>query len=611
MALSKPIPIEKLNQGGISDSIYAGARNSAAAIVGWDLHSTAGLLKVRQALAQDDGDVVDEFCKVALECSNGDIYFFSSESGKIWKVGSPYTLVHTTTPNMGSAACLGACEYAGFIYWFTEDRGHRIPANDAALSDWSTNAQEDVLELDLDQAAIGSTGDVYTLTTGVNEGATHQQSFVPFGSKLSAIAVHITTVGSGNWTVAVHDSDDTLVTSKAISNGSLSTGFNIFEFGTVADVFSGDTYHVHIYSSVADGEVTASDNEDLETGYMKIHRTSDSEFHPAIEHFGVMYIGDRNFIHQVRKSTTGSHVFTTEALDLEEPLRVKCLGKAPLDLLIGTITSSTLAKTQMIKWNTYSESFTSTDEIPEVGINAFIPADNFIIVHAGLGGSLYIYDGQQLQPYKKIQGTYTPTAKATIHPNAVGMLDGISLFGLSDSTGDPALEGIYALGRYSRDYPIVYDLSFPVSEYDGDPSGSTLKNGIEIGAIIVSGYDVYVSWKSDSKSGAVDKLDYSTKLDGAYIDTMVLIVERSVQQNYAKIALGYQNRPSGTSFTLKYDKNHAGSFTEFNDVREDTDRDIYYADDVIQANTLQVRIIANTSSNDAPDFESAALYLSQ
>lgn len=609
MALTRPIPIEKLNQGGISDSIYAGVRNSAAAIVGWNLHSEPGLLKVRQAMAKDSAAVIDEFCKVAVETSNGDIYFFSSESGKIWKEGSPYTLVHTTTPEVGSAACLGAYEYAGYLYWCTEDRGHRIPVNATALADWSTYAEEDVLPLDLDQAALGSTGDTYALTTGVNEGATHRQTFVPYADLVSAIGVNVDTVGTGDWTVTLHDSSNNSIATKTITNASMSTGFVIFEFSSVADVARGSSYHVHITSTVADGSVVSSTNNDLEDGNIKIYRTSDSEFHPMLEHFGVLYIGDRNFIHQVRRSSTGVHSFTTEALDLETPLRVKCLGKAPLDLLIGTITSSTITRTQLIRWNTFSESFSATDEIPEVGINAFIPADNYIIVHAGLGGSLYIYDGQQLQPYKKIQGTYTPTAKATIHPNAVGMLDGVSLFGLSDDTGDPANEGVYALGHYSRDYPFVYDLSFPISEFDGT-SGS-LKNGIEIGAIIVSGYDVYVSWKSDTESGAVDKLDYTTKLDGAYIESMVLIPERGVIQNYAKFVLGYQNRPSGTSFTLKYQKNHAGSYTAFNDVREDTDRNIYYADEVIEANTLQVQIIANTSSNDAPDFESMGIYLSQ
>lgn len=615
MGLTRPISIEKINQGGISDSIYAGAKYSVAQLVGCDIHSKPGLTTVRQKLAKDSAAVITQFCKVGLETSTGDIYFFSSTSGKIWKVGSPYTLAHTTTPNIGAAGCLGAFEYAGYLYWCTEDRGHRIPVNSTALADWSTYAQEDVLELDKDQDTLGSTGDVYTNTTAIAEGATHRQTFVPFSDVLSAIGVHVTAKGTGNWTVAVHDSSNNLLTSKAIAIGDMSTGWVIFEFSTTVPIVQGSSYHIHIYSSVADGTTTTTTSEDLEDGYIKIYRTSDSEFHPMIEHFGVLYIGDRNFVHQVEKSshstganTGGVHTFTREALDIEKPLRVKCLGKAPLDLLIGTITSSTLSESQLIKWNTYSESFTSSDPIPEVGINAFIPVDNRIFVHAGLGGSIYLYDGYQLQSYKKIQGDYSPTATATVHPNAVGMLSGISLFGLSNGTGDPAQQGVYALGHYSRDYPFVYDLSYPISERSGTDSVLT---GLEVGAIVVSGFDLYVSWKHGSNYG-VDKLDYSKKFENAYIASRVIWIDRSEQQNFAKFVASYKTNPTDTYLYLNHDINYQGSWTNLSTLKNDTDRKIWITDEELQVgNTLQIQIGFVANGNSAPDFETLGIYLSQ
>ena len=79
MALSRPIPIEKINLGGISDSIYAGAKHAVAKLVGWDLHSKPGLLTVRQKMTKDSASVIDEFCKVGLVVSNGDIYWFVCE----------------------------------------------------------------------------------------------------------------------------------------------------------------------------------------------------------------------------------------------------------------------------------------------------------------------------------------------------------------------------------------------------------------------------------------------------------------------------------------------------------------------------------------------------
>ena len=315
------IPIEKVNLGGVADSKYSGKKHSVSKLVGWNLHETPGLMKVAQKLTKDSAAIIDQFCKVAVETSDGGIYWFSSESGKIWKQGSPYSLVHTTTPETGGAACLGAAEYGGYLYWFTEDRGHRIPI--AGLSDWSTNAEEDVVELNLDQDYLGSTGDVYTNTTAVNEGATHRQSFSPVGRIIDSIAVHVTAKGTGNWTLKLHDSDNNELGTLTITNGNMSTGWVIFEFSSAVAVTKAASLHTHVYSSVADGTTTTSTNEDLEDGRFKIFRDSDTEFHPALKHFGILFIGDKWFIHQIEEASTvgsatgGLHSFTTEALDIE------------------------------------------------------------------------------------------------------------------------------------------------------------------------------------------------------------------------------------------------------------------------------------------------------
>lgn len=608
MPLTQPLAIEKINLGGVADSIYAGTKNSVYRAVGLDLHSEAGIVKVRQKLAKHSGSVIDEFCKVGIETSTGDKYWFSSTSGKIWKEGSPYTLAHTTTPSKGSAACFGAIEYGRFLYWFTEKRGHRIPIG--GLSDWATNAQEDVLELNLDQL-LGSTGNTYALTTGVNEGATHRQTFVAFNDVIEGFALYVVAKGTGNWTLTLHDSSNNSLGTVAITNGNLTNGaYNIFEFASPVTVTKNATLHVHIHSSVADGTVTSETSNDLEDGLLKIYRVSDSEYHPVIDHFGIIFIGDGHFVHQVEEQADGSHVFTTEALDLYEPYRVKCLGRAPFDLLIGTIISDTISKGRVFRWNTYAESWTVDDEISEVGINAFIPVGHYMFVSAGVGGKLYIYNygTDKLEPYKKIYGNYTPTAKATIHPNSVGNFNGLALFGVSNVTGNPTDQGVWLLGQATRDYPIVLDLSFPISERSGD---DLVLSGIEVGGIIVSGLDIYVAWKNGSNYG-VDKLDYSNKLEAAFLESRIMWIDRSEQQNWAKFVSAYRQNPDDTYHYINVKVNHAADWTNLSGLKKDTDRNLWLSDEELQVgNTLQVQIGFVVSGNDAPDFENAAIYLSQ
>lgn len=613
MGLRNSITIDRVNLGGTADSDYAGGKYSVARLVGWDLHSEPGVLKVRQKLTKASGSVVTEFCKVAIAASNGDVYFFSSTSGKIWKAGSPYTLAYTTTPEVGDAGCLGAYEYQGYIYWCTEKRGHRIPVNATALADWATYADEDVLPLNLEQAELGGTGQTETLPTSIDEGATNRQTFVPFNSPLESVAVNISDKGTGNWTLTVHDSSNNTIGSKTIANASLAAGWNFFEFSSPINVTSGSSYHIHIVSTVADGVVVTDTTNDLEGGNMRVYRVSDDEFHPMIEHFGVLFIGDKHFVHQVEKASTGSHSFTTQALDLPEPYRVKSLGKAPFELLIGTTISSSVAKTQIFVWDTYSDSFTTSDEIPEVGINAFLISDNRIFVHAGLGGSIYIYDpaSKSLELFKKIRNapgqSYTPSATASVHSNAVATLDGQTVFGLSNTLSTPADAGVYVFARRDRDYPYVLDLSYPISQRS---SGATVLDNVEIGAIVVSGFDMYVSWKNSSTYG-VDELDYAAKFENAFIESRLLVLERDMEQNFARFVVAYRSRPTNTALTLDYRPNHANEASEIAlTLTEDTTRKIYVADSVVNAAVLQVKVSATVSTNDGPELESVGIYIS-
>jgi hypothetical protein len=145
-----------------------------------------------------------------------------------------------------------------------------------------------------------------------------------------------------------------------------------------------------------------------------------------IEQNMVLYIGDGNYLAQVDAGT-----FSADALDIKEPLRIKCLGKIGTDVLLGTYISDNVNKSQIIRWDTYSVSFTSSDEIEEIGINCFIPGDNVVYCQAGVQGNIYVYNGEQLQLFKKIPGEYDPDNFGRMFPNAAANFNGLILLGMS------------------------------------------------------------------------------------------------------------------------------------------------------------------------------------
>lgn len=473
------IPIQNFNLGGLADSKFSGTKNSFYKLTGFDMHSQPGLLKVAQKLTAETGTVPSELCRVAVNSSNGAQYWFSYTSGKIWErpTTGTWRLVHTTTPAAGTAGCLGAAEYQGYIYWATQSRLHRITVAHADDNNWAANAVED-------------------------------------------------------WAT-----------------------FSI----------------------------------------------TDTAFHPMINHTAqqILYIGDGNYLAQV-----DAGVFTADALDIATPLRIKSLGEIGTDVLLGTYVASTITQTEIIRWNGWSVSFTSSDKIPEVGINAFLPADNYVFVQAGLAGNIYVYNGTALELYRKIPGDYSPTKYGSVYPDSVANYHGEILFGFSNGSGNPTDQGVYRIARSSRNYPYILDFPYPISQRSGDDLVIT---GVEMGAILVVGNDLFAAWKNGTSYG-VDKLDWTTKLSGAYLETRVATTNREQFFNVSKFVVAYETMPENCSVAIQYSRNH-DDYADTTEVK-DTDRKIILSEsEGLEANTIQTKWTMTTSGNNAPTIESGGIFL--
>lgn len=342
-------------------------------------------------------------------------------------------------------------------------------------------------------------------------------------------------------------------------------------------------------------EWTANVEEDWQT-----FSNTDDEFHPMVEQNLNLYIGDAHYL-ALWDGTT----FTADALDIKTPLRIKSLGKIATDVLLGTYVDDNVNKTEILRWNTWSVSFTTLDPIEEVGINAFIPADNFVFVSAGTKGNIYFYDGNQLELYKKIPAVYDITDKVMIHPDAVANVGGNQiLFGVSNVSGNPAPQGVYRIGRHNRNYDWIMDLAYPISERSG---GNLVLTGIEIGAIEVKDDRILVSWKNGTTYG-VDLLDSSNKLDGAYIETRVMRPDRLRLSTIRNMIMSYNDLPANTSLTLTYDKNYAGSYTAPTSSQvTDADRKIITLEEGLEITALQVKVAFGTDGNNTPSLESIDL----
>ena len=323
---------------------------------------------------------------------------------------------------------------------------------------------------------------------------------------------------------------------------------------------------------------------------------TDDSFHPMQKQNLQLYIGDANYLAKV-SGDTGSHVFTAKDLDIKQPLRIKTLIDFDIDVLIGTYVDDNVNKTEVLRYDTESTSWTVSDTIEENGINAFIRDDNFVYVQAGKFGRIYFYNGKDLIPDKRIPGDYSPTKTAVVHPQAVSTYLTIPVFGLSNDAGNPANQGVYRLGSYSKDYPKVMDLSFVIS-----PNKVA---SIEIGVVLAVGGNLFVSWKDGSTYG-VDKLDYSVKYTSAYIETMVLTFSqtRGILDSIKNILVNYASiLPASTAVVMKYKKAYEISWTTITSITDTKLVQERAKITIPEVASLQLRFEFTVNGNNSPEIE--------
>ena len=124
-------------------TFYQGENRSLSDQVGFyslknaDIHTELGAIK--PSFTPETQSTVNEK-SIMVDLPNGDIFFFSTESGKIWKnSGGTYSLlVHTN----GQGANKGAYHWQGYLYYATSAKLGRIPEG-VASSQTSWSSQND------------------------------------------------------------------------------------------------------------------------------------------------------------------------------------------------------------------------------------------------------------------------------------------------------------------------------------------------------------------------------------------------------------------------------------------------------------------------------------
>jgi hypothetical protein len=117
--------------------------------------------------------------------------------------------------------------------------------------------------------------------------------------------------------------------------------------------------------------------------------------------------------------------------------------------------------------------------------------------------------------------------------------------------------------------------------------------------LLAIGNDLLVSWKDGTTYG-VDKISWTAKYSGAYIETIVISGSREKEKTFEEFALTYKENPTNCALTLAYYANNAGSATSIT-LTEDTDNYKYYALQDLPIGEAKFKIGFTVSGNTASE----------
>jgi hypothetical protein len=680
------VPIFANGIQGLSDGKWSGTAGSCDKLVGIDYRTIPGTFQAHQALAKSSGEVVDELCENVVDCSDGSILWFSSESGKIWRdVSGTYTLAHTTVPTSGEAKCLGAMEYNGDVYWATESFLHKIAITDLgdfddAEENYATFAFGDdkfhpmvvqnlnlyigddltVAKVEKEQLNpepfrtmtrtfdssvkfIGNGGYitpsasayprlVYSKRQTLASGTTMSFSVdVPDKSDM-VMAVYLSSYNattspfSGDVTATLGVQNlSSLGSSTANFGGSTRAGINLYRLvsptaGTETLTFDFDSItETNLVATVmvfSGANTFSSEAFDTETTGGTLFSVSDIGTDGVKYQLPVSYVLSETATHTFGQKqisvfnanntwgTDSTSYFGTEPVftdktefNLVSPERIQTMIGFDVDILVGTRNRDI---GRVLRWDGISEGWSAQDDIDEQGINAFIRDDNFVYVQAGYYGRMYFYNGEKLEPYKRLYGDWSPTKRAEIKPNSVAFHLGTPVFGFSNTEGNPVLQGVYGFGSYGTGYTKSLSLDYPL------PTDEF--SGVTIGAILTIGADLYVAYKTGTDVG-VAKLNWSSKYNGAYLETTALVgpKDRSEFTTINGFNADYTDLPANTDIDIAIKKSYEASYTTL--LKEDMTKlkQIKARTTIIDIANLQVKISLTTSSNTTPNIENVSL----
>ena len=558
LIMAKKILVISDYSGGISPNEKLFQKNSALFIKRLEIHEDPSHLVQSRLPAKVSGTTVTG---LPHWCSDGTPWdtnrYFYDEDGEIYREtsGGTWSNIRSVSNSSGN----GMHVFDGGL-WYASDENVGVYAN---LDQPSTLAFNDTIFEDdvynISQIGGGTTNTYTTPVTPISETDTNKLTFTNQHDPIMKMVLNIVSKGSGDWTITVHDTKNTVLHQQTWTNASLSTGDYTFTFTNPIRLSVGKEYHIHVTSTVADGTINTLTASDLSDAKFELYFKPliDTQWHPMVDHQSQLLIGNGNHI-----AVWDKEVYEPNLIVLDSGFEARTMCIVNEYVIVGCTKGDGVYQSEMGRlyfWDGIEEAYNFYQDVPAGLVNAIVNLDNGLLGVYGERGEIYAGADQLIKLYKQIP-SLARDKKVEVYPGAITNWRQMALIGYAGSTDDGTslIQGVYTYGKPEQKQKNSLVYSYTVS------TGTESDTNLRIGMVKGIGDDCYIGWDDDGTFG-VDKVSLSSSraTSGSYES---LIFDGGASDVILPLELVIEFEPLLTNQTItpKYKLDRATSWTTGN-----------------------------------------------
>jgi len=300
---------------------------------------------------------------------------------------------------------------------------------------------------------------------------------------------------------------------------------------------------------------------------------SDDKWHPMIvsKNDNKLYGGAGRYVFSLDEvsgqtfdpDTGGTFTYTQQALDLPPNYRIKCLEELGNNLMCGTWQGSNiydLRIADIFPWDRSATSFGQPITMAENGVHAMLNTGNYLIVLAGIGGTVYKCNGVTAYPIAQIPQSIANLSGGKYlewYPGSLISYKGRPFFGIGGSAAMSGM-GVYSLMETNKGNILT-------NEHTISSGNDGTSNVLKVSALFpVTRDNMLIGWQDNTTYGIdnITTTSYKTSYSG-YFDSALYNIGGSLNKRQFTELEFLLARPLRTNegIRIQYRTNLTDSFT--------------------------------------------------